>query len=275
VAIDQNVTPSSPSAAAPVSAVDNEIPAYRAISPVAVISVIFGVLAVLSFANWFFLSCAVIAVALGIYADRKIQRFSDTLTGRRLAQAGTALGLIFGLTAVSIGLVQNVIQKREAAKFARELERVLKDGSYEDALTYKMAPARRAGKTREQLIEEARKAKVAQKKEREDMADEMENGQLRRLKARLAIPSQSFRFDQIEATLVDGLTAQAAARFKVEGPGNAEFPDTEQYALLVFKANTNAPRYEWWLDQVVFPYKPASFVPAEKPVDDGHGHGGH
>jgi len=273
VAIDQNVTP-SPNAAVAVPAVDNEIPAYRAISPAAVISLVLGVLALLSFAHWFFLSCAVLAVAFGIHADRKIQRYSDTLTGRRLAQAGTALGLVFGLTAVTVGLVQSSVQKREAARFARQLADVLKNGSYEEVLMYKWAPAQRASKTKEQILEQIREAEQSAKEE-EGMEDEagmgpMGNGPLKLLRARLAIPTETLHFEKIEGSTVDGLTASVGALFKVEGPGNSQFPEKEQYALLIVKSKTDA-LHDWWLDQVHFPYKPSTYVPPA-PADDGHGH---
>ena len=54
VAIDPNVTRINPESN-PASAIENEIPAYRAISPLAITSLILGALSILSFAHWFFL----------------------------------------------------------------------------------------------------------------------------------------------------------------------------------------------------------------------------
>ena len=79
------------------SVIENELPAYRAISRLAVFSLIFGFLALFSFAHWFFYLFAVLAIVAGIAANVTIKRYPDMLTGRGLASAGIAMGLIFGL----------------------------------------------------------------------------------------------------------------------------------------------------------------------------------
>ena len=73
MALHPNVSPADPEAT-PRPAIENELPAYRAISPHAVVGLIAGVLAVISFASLYFLAFAVIAILLGIYADRRIRR---------------------------------------------------------------------------------------------------------------------------------------------------------------------------------------------------------
>src|SRR5262249_3478299 len=140
----------------PVSAIENQIPTYRAISPEAVVSLICGVLAILSFAHWSFLICAVAAIVLGVRADRKIVRLSDVLTGRGLAQAGIALGLAFGLSAITLTVVQDWILARAASKFGRLYETVLAKGTLEDNLWYGQPPQARTGKTPEQIAKELR-----------------------------------------------------------------------------------------------------------------------
>ena len=82
--IEQSTT-ASPAEAVPVSAIENEIPTYRAISPQAVFSLILGCLAILSFAHWFFLRCAVAAVVLGVPRgpeDRPPERRPDRTRAR-------------------------------------------------------------------------------------------------------------------------------------------------------------------------------------------------
>jgi hypothetical protein len=64
----------------------------------------------------------------------------------------------------------------------------------------------------------------------------------------------------------------ALAVFKLEGPGTKEFPEKQELAAALLKAKTNGPHYDWWVDSYIFPYRARSFVQAEKPVDDGHGH---
>ena len=110
------------------SPIENELPAYRAISSRAVLSVLCGILAVFSIASPFFYIFAVLAVVLGFTADWNIQRYPDILTGRGLAQTGAALGLIFGLGIFTVSSVQGYIHARNAENpgFEEVLGAVLK-----------------------------------------------------------------------------------------------------------------------------------------------------
>ena len=92
------------------SPIENELPTYRAISSRAILSVLCGILSLFSIANSFFFIFAVLAVVLGLTADWNIQRYPDILTGRRLAQTGVALGLIFGLGVFTANSVQSYIR---------------------------------------------------------------------------------------------------------------------------------------------------------------------
>jgi hypothetical protein len=57
-------------------------------------------------------------------------------------------------------------------------------------------------------------------------------------------------------------------------PNRSTPGDKETFLLAVMKGMKNEKGvYEWWVDDVRFPYKPASYTPPTKPVDDGHGHG--
>ena len=42
--------------------------------------------------------------------------------------------------------------------------------------------------------------------------------------------------------------------------------------LLVLKGEDYKGQRHWWVESVLYPYQPSSYVPAAKPVDDGHGH---
>ena len=42
--------------------------------------------------------------------------------------------------------------------------------------------------------------------------------------------------------------------------------------MVVMKADSTKGRYEWRVEELRYPYKPATYVPAAKAVDDGHGH---
>ena len=265
MAIDPNVTRTNPESR-PASAIENEIPAYRAISPLAITSLILGALSILSFAHWFFLSFAVAAVVLGFLADRKIGRFSDVLTGRGFAQAGIGLGLIFGLASVTTSAVQGYLRTSAATRFATAYAQVLQDKSLEDALWYQAPPDERKKKTSDQIAKEMKEGMP------DPGAFEMQTASLRQLKTRLEKDKDTkLRFSKIESHGVDGLTTFAAALLELTEP-DAKHAHGDEFAMVVMKADNTKGRYEWRVDEIQYPYKPATYVPAAKPVDDGHGH---
>lgn len=255
------------------SAIENELPAYRAISKIAVFSLIFGFLSLFSFAHWFFYLFALLAIATGIAANLKIKRYSDVLTGQGLATAGIAMGLVFGLAAATVMTVQTYVRNREATKFAKELAAALKAPNSGDALWFTLYPDMRKDKNPTQYLHEVESAKG-----KERMMHEQRFGALNKMRKRLtSSPGQDIHFLRIESTGIDesrglDMGVYALAVFELEGPGSKEFPEKEQLAGAFIKAKTTGSRYEWWVDTYIFPYQASSFVPAEKPVDDGHGH---
>ena len=72
-----------------------------------------------------------------------------------MAQAGIALGLIFGLGATTFGMVQGQIRRAEAARFSKSLADVFMKGSEEDIYWYKQHPNRRRGKSAAEVYGEA------------------------------------------------------------------------------------------------------------------------
>jgi hypothetical protein len=263
VSIESNLTP-RPAEPSTVSAIENEIPSYRAISPQAVFSLICGVLAVLSFVHPVFLGCAAGAVLLGILADRKIRRMSDVLTGREIAQAGIALGLIFGLAAITTTSVQSWVRVREAAKFARSYGDVLNVGSLQEAFWYGQNPSYRQGKTPDELYAETRKAGGP--------SFEMGETPLNELKAHIAKEGAKLRFVKIEQHGKDKLDLFATALYELDRTATKEHPEDKEFALAILRGSNSDRKYEWWTEKLVFPYKLDTFQPAPKPVDDGHGH---
>jgi hypothetical protein len=267
VPTEPNLTaPSSESESDAVSAIENEIPTYRAISPQAVFSLILGILAVFSFSHWVFLTCAAAAIVLGIVADRRILRYSDVLTGRGIAQAGIALGLVFGLSAITIAVVQDWILVREASRFARSYEGVLAKGTFEDAVWYAQSPLYRVQKTPQEVVTELKKSRPAS-----GMFD-LEQAALTKLRERLG-EGADIHFLEIEQRGKENMNVFAAALFEVHPQGSKPLPAGEQYAMVLMKGMPKNRRWEWWVDQVAYPYKPDSYKPEVKPVDDGHGHG--
>jgi hypothetical protein len=250
----------------PAAAIENEIPSYRAICPEAVLSLICGILALFSFAHWLFLSFALAAIVFGVLADRKIVRLADMLTGRGIAQAGIALGLIFGLAAITTAAVQDWILLREGQKFAKRYQDVLENGTFELALWYGQPPVVRTGKTPEEIAAELKKSM------RMGGVLEMENATLTKLRSRIHDDKADLHFSKIEQHGKDGLNVFAAALFELHPAAGKPIPESERFALVVFKGMVQNHRYDWWVEQVAYPYAPASYQPKVTPADDGHGH---
>lgn len=252
-----------------VSAIENELPAYRAISPRAIVALILGILAVLSFASWYFLSLAVAAVLVGYLADRKIQRFPNVLTGRGLAQAGMGLGLIFGLTAVTITTVQGVLRTNQAKAFSRIFINAAKKGTFDQIVWFSHHPDARALSTPEKLTAEMEKQQGG------PMMIDQKFGPHRALKKALGEPGADIHFKSIESHGEDGLNPFAAVVLEVDSPQAKNPAEKEQHALAFMKGTkTRTGRYEWWVESLQFPYKPSGvpFQPPAKHADDGHGH---
>ncbi len=68
---------------------------YRALSAAAVVSCVLGLLSVLAFADFWLGLVPLLAIVVGVIAWRQIAQSPDELTGRRLAQVGVALGIVF------------------------------------------------------------------------------------------------------------------------------------------------------------------------------------
>jgi hypothetical protein len=265
VAIDSNPSPPKPGWES-VSAIENEFPTYRAISPQAVLSLVLGVVSIFCFMHWFFLVFAIGAILLGAFADRKIQAMPDVLTGRGLAQVGIALGLVFSLASLTVALVQDAIVLRSAQSFARMYQKTLQDKPIENAYWYHHAPPVRKTLS----VEEAAKSL----KKSDPRMFEMSMGELIALKKRLdSSPKPELHFVKIEKHGLEGLNVVASALYEVHGTETTTSPDKEQFALVVLRGMPVNRRYEWTVENVRFPYKPDSYVLEEKPVDDGHGHG--
>ncbi|MDR3634870.1 MAG: DUF4190 domain-containing protein [Isosphaeraceae bacterium] len=270
MSLEQNVSPSPTSTPEPpvVSAIENEFPTYRAISPHAILAVIAGVLSIFSIVHPFFLLCAVLAVVLGFYAERKIQGYSDVLTGRSFAQAGIALGLIFGLGTVTIEMVQAQIRKAEARAFSRQFVDVLKKGTLDEAIWYKQPPAMRRDKSPAELKQELVKSM------RDPHMFEMEFSALKLIKERAESTGEEVHFSRIEEAGTQDLDNYALTVLEFDGPGTEKFPKKEELALLFLKSSKNQKtgKNEWWIEQVKYPYVPNTFVAPSKTSGDGHGH---
>ena len=100
------------------------------------------------------------------------------------------------------------------------------------------------------------------------------DGPLRNLKKRLdSSKNQEIHIVKLEGEARDGMNLVALALFEVHGPESKDFPEKQEYALMVLKGTMEGGKgYEWWVDEFQFPFKPATATLPVKPVDDGHGH---
>ncbi len=272
MATEQNTSTLNPETAVAVSAIENELPTYRAITPLAVFALVCGFGAICSFAHPFFYVFSILAIGLGIAAHRAVKRYPDMLTGGRLANAGIALGLVFGLVAGTVGSIQYFVRSRAATNFAHEYADVINRRSLGEMLWYNVAPAFRKEKTEADVLKEyeANRAKSA-------MMVDQKMGQMVALHKRVAASKEAkLRFVRMEGLGEDdshgSLSVFALALFELEGAATKEKPEKEQYALAIFKGVSKGRHFEWWVEDVHFPYVPKTYVAPLKPVDDGHDH---
>jgi hypothetical protein len=273
VASDQNTSIIDPEVDQVDSAIPNELPAYRAISPLAVSSVFFGILASFSFAHPFFYIFSIMAIGTGILANRAIRRYPDMLTGGSLAKAGITLGLIFGLVSGTYTAVQTFVRTRAAENFGRTIAERLKSPSESDIIWYTIHPSQRKDKTPAKVFQEFEAAK-----EKERMMAEQKVGELRRLWKRLnSSKEENIQFIKIQDLGLDeshgaDVTFYAVALFEVEGPGTKQYPEKHQNAAAIVKGTAKGRHYEWWIDDLKYPYNLKSITPIAQPAGDGHGH---
>jgi hypothetical protein len=272
VAADQTTTTLDTENQPAVSPIENELPTYRAISARAVLSLVCGVLAVFSFAHPLFYLFSVLAIGLGIAGHRAIKRFPDILTGHRIANAGIALGLTFGLISGTVFAVQYLVRSTQATKFGTEFQEILQAHSLGEILWYNLHPDNRKEKSHAQVIQEFEQTQAKQKA----MLHE-KMGQMLGLQRRLASSQdQKVHFVSIEGMGEENARGEvhvyALALYKIDGPATKQFPDEHQYALAILKGRQKGRHYDWWVEDIRYPYLPKSYAPPEAPVGDGHAH---
>lgn len=267
MASDPNLAPSSPEKG-PISIIENEIPAYRAISSAAVFSLLLGLGSVLSFTHLAFVALSVAAILVGVIAIRNIARRPDFLTGANLARVGIALGLVFGVSSVTSSVVQGVMISREASSFAAHYAEIIKNDPLSVALWYQQVPEVRRAKNPDQVVEDLKKATGGPAGD----VYETQAAPIRKIKARLAGKDEDIHFDKIESKVTYGLTTYVNALLELHGPGSKDFPQKEEYALLRIRKDDGNARGEWTVEEIGYPYEAGSHVEKVEAPDDGHGH---
>jgi len=269
VAIDQSSSTSSVDPA-PMPAIENEFPAYRAISSMSILSLVLGVGSVFCFASLWFLILVAGSVLVGLLSIRKIRRLPDVLTGAAYARVGIGLGLLFGLSALSHLAAQEVLINLDAGRFARFYLNVIKDEPVSMSLWFQQRPDYRKTKSPDEIADELRKSKNPVTP---DPYGEKTLG-IQQIKERLKSQGEEIRYVKIESNATDGLTVHANALFELAGPGSQQYPE-KQFGLLQMLKGPDGGKDDWIVEEIKFPYTPASAVATvpKKTDDDGHGHG--
>ena len=280
-------------------AFENEIPSYRALSPLAIFSTGCGLLSVLCFVSPNWLVVAIMAVLIGIFADYRIRKVPDLLTGRSFAHAGIAMGLMFGASSLSYSYWSSFMLNRESMAFAKEFTKTLNviktkpvpDTS--DVMWYMLHPNARSG-----ISPEEARARISQMIGPEGSATIANiEAQVRQM-AKFAGPKKPIEIIGIEESsfqdgtgsatvllqLSDGQSgahehAEDEAKTKSEVESHSRelgiIGEGAENALLVLRAIPSSNGYRFFVEQVRYPYLLKSYkvVPMKAKVeDDGHGH---
>jgi prepilin signal peptidase PulO-like enzyme (type II secretory pathway) len=280
-------------------AFENEIPTYRALSPLALFSTGCGLLSVLCFVSPNWLVVAVAAVVLGIFADFRIRKVPDLLTGRSFAHAGIAMGLMFGATSLTYGYWSTYILHRESLAFAKEFTKTLNTiktkpvPDTSDVMWYMLEPSYRSGVSPEEARE--RIAKMVGPEGSAVVANiEMQIRQMAKFAGPtkpieiVAIEDSSFQDGTGTATILlhlsDGQSAghdhavdkaEAKEQMGIHSREMGIIGEGADNALVVLRGLSAPGGYRFFVEQVRYPYLPKSFKPAPlkpKVEDDGHGH---
>ncbi len=134
--------------------IDENVLTYRAVHPLAIVSLILGILSVFCFVSPYFLAVALLAVICGGFALRAIHRQSDQFVGGGFCRVGLTLALVCAGASVTISSMQDYLLRSEMRKFLRAYEVVLKEGSLADVVFYRTFPPVRFGFTHAGLLED-------------------------------------------------------------------------------------------------------------------------
>lgn len=269
MAIDPNAkADAEPTTAA---AIDNEFPEYRAVSSLAVTSLLFGILSLASFLNPWFLLAGAGAFVTGVLASRKIRKLHDVLTGLPLAQAGIALALVTSLSSVTINVVQTALIRREGERFARSYIKVLQAQDLATAVWFKLPPVERAKMRPKQALDA-----VLAYKSTDPNTYMTQAGKLEEFEAHVkGLPPDAVHLDEMEIMAYDRMRRPYLQfRMRLDLPDSADLEDLKYALVEVMRDDTTAVKGHtpWFVSRFMYPYHRESLGLLVEPVDDGHGH---
>lgn len=145
-----------------VSSLDETaLASYQGVSIMAVLALLLGMASALALVHPFLWVVPPVAVVLSILAIRAIDAPDSNLTGRRLAIAGLALALLFGLWAPSRVLTRQWQLYRQARAFADDWLELIRQGELQAAhqLTLPHIERQKPGVSLEKIYSESDEAK--------------------------------------------------------------------------------------------------------------------
>ena len=286
-------TLSDPDAGSPI---ENEIANYRAIHPLAVLAFLAGVVGIFSFTGYLFLGFAIAAVLLGALAVSRIQAAPDIYAGAALAKIGLAIGLICGLSSVTMDFVWHWQAKASAQRFAKEYTEILGQQSLKSALWYRLDPDNRARTDPESFFDSFQN----QSSSGDPTAYESMAGPINQVHNALksAGANPSLKFEEIETAGFQDLDAYAYARVILQPGAPTAAAEEEKdhdhakdedhghehasssppqlteptHLLLTIKGNSKGGKYSWWVTDITYPYQSRTKRPTTT-IDHGHSHG--
>ncbi len=235
----------SPAIATPETSIDGEYTAYRAIQPLASISLVFGIFSILCLLDLSFWPLVVIALASSGVAIRQIRKYPDLLTGQTPAKIGASLAIGFLLAASSINVTQYMINRTRASQFGTGFAKVLADEPLETLIWWELPAQARRSSTPEEAYENM----VKQAPNPELLRPKVDP--LKSLKARLAsTPNQVVTFQGVKEIRVEELNVLASLLYDVTGPTSEAYPEPKQELLVFLKGNNASGTFEWSVESL-------------------------
>ena len=266
MAIDPNAPPRS-EATFGASAIENELPSYRAVSALAVVSLLLGLASLLSFVDPWFLLAGVGAIVTGALSLLKIRKYSDVLTGTPFAQAGIVLGLMFGLSSTTIRQVDLFLLSRKADQFADKYVRVLQEEGLAEAVWSRLSPSEQVGRSPKQYLSTLKGGGRDAQMEYRNATSARSSGCAPGFRrgpsctasgSRPAAMTASSRMQPSCSNWTDQAVAKAPAR-----------PTT---CCWNSGARSRVGDISWFVSELRNDYARRSYALKHKVVDDGHGH---
>jgi len=237
---------------------DDDLGLYRSLSTPAVISLILGLLSLLSFAptNLFLWIIPPAAIVTGLIALRQITSAPDVWTGVRLAQLGIALAVVCAAGAVGERYYNSSRIARHGKAVADRFMDKLKAGEIESAfwLTMSREGRREAENLKmDNLPEQLLERYGTFREEVEGHVKALASGEI------------TVEFEGVEETARDHGTEYASVVYTVHSPRG-----TNRILIVATSLRMNdAQEPSWYVREHRFGYAPGSYA---APVSGGHGH---